>query len=176
VRRAIGYLLLPVLLALAACTTISGTGGSSGPSGSAGPPSTSPSATPPSASPSEAPVPGSSTSSAALVQFERQGGFAGLSDQLVIRDDGSYTLVRANPPTTKTGRLTAAELAQLRQALADSGFAALPQVQASGKGADLYTYRVTYQGRTIMAQDGSVAPALKPALAVLAGIVARYSA
>jgi hypothetical protein len=119
-------------------------------------------------------VPGTSTNSAALVQFERQGGFAGFSDQLVIRDDGSYTLVRAKPPTNKTGRLTDAELAQLRQALTDSGFAALPQVQASGKGADLYTYRVTYHGRTITAQDGSVAPALKPVLAALAGVVARY--
>ena len=65
----------------------------------------------------------------------------------MVRADGTFTLVRLKPPVTRSGRIDAADLAQLRQVMAESGFAGLPQVQASGGGADRYTYRITYRGQ-----------------------------
>jgi hypothetical protein len=109
-----------------------------------------------------------------LVQFGREGGFAGLSDSLVVREDGSFTLVRAKPAVRKSGQLTAAELAELRRVLAESGFAQLPKVQAA-RGADLFTYQVTYRDNQIVGQDGGIVPQLKPVISMLSGLVAKYS-
>ena len=179
VRRVVVVLFGLVVLALAGCTGTSGaaSGSASGPapsgSGSSGPDTSGQPPTPSVPAPSGAPSGGSSTGTDA-VEFSRQGGFAGLSDQLVVHADGTFTLVRLKPPVTRSGRIDAADLAQLRQVMAESGFAGLPQVQASGGGADRYTYRITYRGHTVVAQDGSVAPALGPVLAVLTGMVDKY--
>ncbi len=109
-----------------------------------------------------------------LVQYGRQGGFAGLSDQLVVHQDGSFTLVRTKPSVNKSGRLTAAELADLRKVLDDSHFAQLPKVQPA-KGNDLFTYQLVYGGSQILAVDGGIVKELQPVISMLSGIVARYS-
>jgi hypothetical protein len=97
----------------------------------------------------------------------------GLSDHLVVRQDGGFTLTRLRPAVTRSGQLSPAELAELRRTLADSSFAQLPKVQTA-KGNDLYMYEVGYQGNQIVATDGAVAAPLQPVLAALSGIVARY--
>jgi hypothetical protein len=119
---------------------------------------------------------GTAGAAGVLVRFGRDGGFLGLSDSLVVRQDGSFTLLRSHPSVNRSGRLTPAELANLRQVLADSGFTGLPTVQASGKGNDLYTYVVTYHDSRIVAQDGSVAVPLRPVISTLTSIVTKYGA
>jgi hypothetical protein len=108
-----------------------------------------------------------------LVQFGRQGGIAGVADTLEVREDGSFTVVRARPAVQRSGRLTADELAELRRVLAESGFAQLPKVQPA-KGNDLFTYQVTYRDNQILAQDGGIVPQLRPVIATLSGILAKY--
>ncbi len=110
---------------------------------------------------------------AVLVEFGRQGGFAGLSDRLVIWEDGRYALVRTRPALSRSGRLTAAELADLRGALERSGFKDLPGAEP-GQGNDLYTYHVTYGNWQIVAQDGGVAEPLEPVIAALAAVIQEY--
>jgi hypothetical protein len=176
--RRIGlWLLATTALSLAACAP----GGSpeSTRSESASPPA-SPTASPPATSAPPAPSTGPATPStpggtAMLVQFGRQGGFAGVSDELMVRQDGSFTLVRTRPAVNRSGRLSAADLTELRRVLQASDFAALPRVQPA-KGNDLFTYHVIHDGSEILAMDGGIDDRLKPVINTLSGIVAKYSA
>jgi hypothetical protein len=115
---------------------------------------------------------GAAGSGAVLVDFGRQGGVAGVTDQLVVHEDGTYTLTRVKPAVNRSGRLDSAELADLRAKLASSGFAKLPPVQP-GSGTDMYIYHVTYQGTQILAQQAGLADALRPAVTELTAIVER---
>ena len=162
-------------LALAGCATGQqpGSAGSSA-SGSAGPPTPTATGQPTGAgqpSASGQPIPGGT---GVLVQFRRQGGIAGVSDYLVVQQDGGYTLTRTRPAVTKTGRLSATDLADLRKMLAETDFAHMPRVQ-SAKGADLFMYQVIYGDVEIAAMDGGMVEPLKPVVATLSGLVARYS-
>lgn len=107
---------------------------------------------------------------AVLVDFGRQGGVAGLSDQLAVREDGGYTLTRVKPAVERSGKLTPAELADLRAKLASSGFAKLPHVQPGG-GTDMFTYHLTYQGTEILAQQAGLADSLRPVVDALSTII-----
>jgi hypothetical protein len=170
-----------LLLALAVPLAAAGCGASgTSPSSSSGPSSGSPSS---GSSPTSGPSPSSASSptgspapagNALLVRYVRQGGFAGFSDSLTVTEDGHYTITRAKPPVQRSGQLSAADLAELRRVLADSGFAQLPKVQGA-KGADLFSYQVTYRDSQILAQDGGIVPQLQPVISTLSGIVARYS-
>jgi hypothetical protein len=176
--RSITRLLLLTALLLTGCTSTAPSGTpSSGTPGSPSAPADTASATPGTAAPAS---PGGATPTrvidGVLVEFGRSGGFAGLSDRLIVRPDGSFTLVRLKPPVNRSGQLTGAELANLRQVLADSGFAGLPKVEATTKGNDMFTYQVTYQGSQIVAQDGAIATPLRPVISTLTGIVAKYGA
>ncbi|GAA5195513.1 hypothetical protein GCM10023322_62370 [Rugosimonospora acidiphila] len=108
-----------------------------------------------------------------LIRFDRQGGLAGLTDRLVIREDGGFTLQRRRPPLSRSGRLTEAERAELVRMLAGSGFGTLPATQ-SARGSDLFTYHLTYADRQILAQDGGIAAPLRPVIAALTTIVQKY--
>jgi len=170
-RRALWYVLAVVVpLAVAGCGAGSGSPSSS--SSSTFSSSVSSSSSSP-AVPSPSPVP-SPAPSGALVQFGRHGGIAGVSDTLEVSEDGHFTLVRLKPAVSKTGQLSASDLADLRRVLADSNFAQLPKVQAA-RGTDLFSYQVTYRGSQILAQDGGVAPQLQPVISMLSGFVAKYS-
>jgi hypothetical protein len=110
-----------------------------------------------------------------LVQFGRQGGFAGVSDELVVRQDGSFTLVRTRPAVNRSGRLTPPDLAELRRVLREANFGALPRVQPA-KGNDLFTYHVVVDSIEILAMDGGIDDRLKPVISTLSGLVGKYSA
>jgi hypothetical protein len=100
--------------------------------------------------------------SAVLVTFRRQGGLLGVDDTVTVRADGSY---QVGPG--KTGRLSAAEVAELRGLLDRAQIGTLPSVNRTEGVADGYTYRVRYGGREIMAEDGAVPAALEPVIAAL---------
>src|SRR5436305_9318621 len=132
-RITVGLLLATLALALSAC----GPGSRSQAAPSGPPESGTPTAPAPSDEPSPSAASPSSAASAVLVQFGRQGGFAGVSDQLTVRQDGGFTLVRTRPAVNRTGRLSAADLAELRQVLPSADIARQSTVQAA-KGNDLY--------------------------------------
>jgi hypothetical protein len=184
-RRAIGFGVLLVGLALAGCADVTG-GTQAGPAASspvppsppgtglATPPAPGTTATPPAPATSPQPAgPGSPTPGGVLVEFGRQGGLAGLDDQLTVDRDGGFTLVRGRPAVRRAGRLTAGELSGLRRALDQSGFTKLPGVEPAS-GNDLFTYLVTFSGQRILAQDGGVAEPLKPVIDALTAIVGKY--
>ena len=97
-----------------------------------------------------------------------------MSDTLVVNEDGQFTLVRLKPAVRKSGQLSASDLADLRKALTDADFAHLPRVQPA-RGADLFSYQVTYRDSQVLAQDGGIAPQLQPVISMLSGFVAKYS-
>lgn len=118
-------------------------------------------------------VPSPKPSGNIVVEFQRQGGLAGMSDDLVVRDDGGYTLTRTRPPVSRSGQLDFTEHEGLVKTLARTPLDRLPPTPSAGV-ADGYTYRLTYNGQRVVARDGAVDPALRPLLDLLTGIVQRY--
>jgi hypothetical protein len=118
--------------------------------------------------PSPAPVP-----TGTLVEFGRQGGLAGLDDQVTVQADGSYQIVRKGGTPTP-GRLSPDEVTRLRAVLDSAHFGEIPAVNPGASAvADGFTYRVAYAGHEVLAQDGGVPPALAPVLDALSGILSR---
>ncbi|MEU8772869.1 hypothetical protein [Streptomyces sp. NPDC048606] len=164
-----------------------GSGGpseASGPAGSSGAPATSPPAptTPATTTPS-ASAPGSPSASAPggspgptgspaptaspdpraehLVTVIRSGGFAGRSTGLLVRGDGSWSLVDDKAAVLRTGRLAPAALEELRRALGAADFARLPrEAKADPPIHDGFRYAFTYGGHTVSGDEEALAPAL----------------
>jgi hypothetical protein len=107
-----------------------------------------------------------------LVEFERQGGLAGFDDRLTLRADGSYEVGRRGAAVIR-GKLSPAEVANLRGVLDGSRFSEIPAVNAASGVADGFTYRIAYAGHEVLAQDGAVPPALAPVLTALGDLLAR---
>jgi hypothetical protein len=176
----VAQLLLVVLASAFGCTGGSGappatSGTSIGPSTMASPSSTVDESAPAAPSPARTAAP-TAAPAGVLVVFDRRGGLAGFADQISVRSDGAFTLTRQRPrAVTRSGRLTATELANLREVLARSGFATLPKAEM-GDTVDAYVYSVSYGGAQIVAQEGAVVPALGPVIADLSALVAKYGA
>jgi hypothetical protein len=161
-----GVLALTGALAVAGC----GGGGASAshPAGTGTPGSMPP--VPATASPRTPDLP---TVGKLLVSYGRQGGVAGVNDQLLVNTDGTYQIVRVRPKLNRKGRLSAADLAHLRKVLSGSGFAKLPAVEPA-RGNDLFTYQIVYAHHQVIAQDGGMVPALRPVVAELGHLLASY--
>ncbi|MEU7872307.1 hypothetical protein [Dactylosporangium sp. NPDC049140] len=114
---------------------------------------------------------GNVTATDSLVTFTRTGGLAGNNDSLTVRPDGSYTI--QTKQGTKSGKLTAEELAALKTALESADFNKLPTTNDNGGIADAYTYTVTYAGKQITAKDGSIPPALQPVISALGAFLSK---
>jgi hypothetical protein len=100
-----------------------------------------------------------------LVSYERQGGFGGFEDQLVVRTDGSYSFAGSiHSPTS--GVLSAAELTNLRGALEFAQLATLP-TDSPLQVADGYTHTVRYAGHEVRAGDGNIPARLQPVIELL---------
>ncbi len=107
---------------------------------------------------------------APLVEFWRTGGFAGMNDHLAIFSDGTAVLERKEYRSNFT--LSRALLESLEADLAALGFDTLaPSYRAPPGSADYFTYRITYQGKTVTADDGAVPPALLPLIWTLTRLV-----
>ncbi|MET7620814.1 protealysin inhibitor emfourin [Streptomyces sp. NPDC005408] len=161
--------LLAVLLA-AGCTSSGsgdGDGGSSPPGtgrGGSSPPGTGPG----SASASSAPTATPTTPAAArpLVAVTVTGGIAGVHNELLVRDDGTYTTSTKTGPGG-SGRMTPAELTALRRALEKADFARLPREATGSPVADGFSYRITYAGHTVTTDETTRLPALRDVFAAL---------
>jgi hypothetical protein len=162
---------LLLLLTMAGCS--GSTGGTAGPTSASGSVATSGSASPgATSSPGPTGSPGAPPVAAALVQFGRQGGIAGVDDELIVWPDGSYQVSHAGKEPTK-GQLTPADLNRLQQVLDASHFDDIPAVNPGRAVADGFTYRVGYRGHEVLAADGGVPAALSPVLAVLGEFASR---
>jgi hypothetical protein len=165
-----------VLVALGGCAGPRTGRATGSPSGSASPvpasPSAGPSASAAPSAPAEPTGGASRPTGDTLVTYAKQGGFAGVDDQLRIHPDGRYELTRRGS-ATGSGTLSAAELNQLRGVFDSSHFTDIPVKSTSNEVADGFTYKIGYGSYAVLAQDGAVPPALQPVIAALEAIVAR---
>ncbi|MEU9161783.1 hypothetical protein AB0D29_16125 [Streptomyces sp. NPDC048424] len=140
----------------------SGTGPSASPTASSG---ASPTASP---TPSRVPAPGET-----LVRVTRSGGFAGQTHTLIVKGDGSWTLLDAKAKTESTGTMPQAELAALRTALQEADFAHLPRIATGGPTIyDGYHYAFVHGGYEVAGDQGSLPPALNKVVDALPSFTA----
>ncbi|MFJ6756392.1 MULTISPECIES: hypothetical protein [unclassified Streptomyces] len=126
-----------------------------GPTGSAPGSGTSPG---PTASPTAGRVPAPGET---LVRVTRSGGFAGQTHTLIVKGDGSWTLLDAKAKQERTGTMPEAGLATLRTALQEADFAHLPRVATGGPTIyDGYFYAFVHGGYEVAGDQGSLPPAL----------------
>lgn len=115
------------------------------------------------ATPADTPPPTTATERPAsqdvLVEVAVTGGFAGVDNKLVVHDDGTYT-TRTGTKPPKTGRMTPAEVAELRAALEDPAYAKVPPRPTGTPIADGFQYAITHAHHTVIAGDGERPPAL----------------
>ncbi|WP_327416282.1 hypothetical protein [Streptomyces sp. NBC_01233] len=126
-----------------------------GPTGSAPDSGTGPG---PTASPTAGrlPAPGET-----LVRVTRSGGFAGQTHTLIVKGDGSWTLLDAKAKQQRTGTMPEAGLATLRTALQEADFAHLPRIATGGPTIyDGYHYAFAHGGYEVAGDQGSLPPAL----------------
>jgi hypothetical protein len=123
---------------------------------------------------SESPGSGGPGQVGATVTYERQGGIAGFSDQLVVQSDGSYMFTgRYRSPST--GMLSAAELSELQRLLQSAGFATIPTYSPL-RIADGFNHIIRYGDREVHAGDGNIPSALRPIIDLLSGVLRRHGA
>ncbi|MFD0427230.1 hypothetical protein ACFQ60_01050 [Streptomyces zhihengii] len=103
---------------------------------------------------------------ATLVELSVTGGFAGVRDVVVVREDGTYASYRKQGKGD-SGRMEGAELDRLKDALDAARFTALPAEVTSAPIADGFTYRITHRGHAVTTSDPVPLPELKAVLAAL---------
>ncbi|MFJ3670711.1 hypothetical protein ACIPSE_30055 [Streptomyces sp. NPDC090106] len=140
-------------LALAACAPGNGAAGPAG--GTA--PSVTASSTPPSTSASPAPSQVTGTGQR-LVTLEISGGFAGVAQRVVLRDDGT---VQAEDDGEKAEHRTReAEFGELRTLLDNPALDEVPDLTVDEGARDLFRYEIRLGDRTILTDRSSEHPAL----------------
>ncbi|MFF6776018.1 hypothetical protein ACFY8W_21000 [Streptomyces sp. NPDC012637] len=92
-----------------------------------------------------------------LVEVVVNGGFAGVRNKLVVRHDGSYEL-RKGTGEPASGRMTKAQVAELRAALEDPAYARVPDRPTGAPAPDGFEYYVTYAYRLVVTRDGEDRP------------------
>jgi len=98
-----------------------------------------------------------------LVDLAITGGFIGRDDRVLLRTDGSYeTSTRSR--SGATGRLASAELTALREDLTAADVSSLPTRMIDPNARDLFEYRITYDGHTVVTDRTRQVPALERAL------------
>ncbi len=126
---------------------------SSGTSGSASPPASG--SVPAPASPTPVPVTGPDQK---LVTMTVTGGFAGVNRQVVLRGDGTVRTTDSGESAVR--RTTAAQFTTLRTLLGDPALADVPAFAIDMGSADKFQYTLQFDGRTVMTDRSTDAPAL----------------
>jgi hypothetical protein len=110
-----------------------------------------------------------------LVDYVRTGGIAGVSDHLVIFENGQAIYSTWNG--SGEFELTLSEMDRLRDVFSIAGFESLSGTYpAPTPGADYFTYRITYQNQTVITQTTGVPDQLMPVISYLDQIIAEKSA
>jgi hypothetical protein len=152
-----GALLLAVVVAVGVSGCGSEAPSSTGGASSPGPTTTTGQASPPRQEPSGQEV---------LVEVAVTGGFAGVNNRLVVREDGGWTL-HSRTKEPRGGRMTPDEVARLRAALEDPAYDRVPARPTGEPVRDGFQYAVAHHGHRVVATDGAVPPALRRVLDAL---------
>jgi hypothetical protein len=105
-----------------------------------------------------------------LIEYRRSGGFAGLDDHLVIKENGQAILTQGSERHEFI--LNGGARDRLEALFAEAEFSRLRRrYLPSRQGADLFEYVVTYKGHTVRTMDGAVPSSLQPILGALNEIV-----
>ncbi|WP_329332348.1 hypothetical protein OG866_05810 [Streptomyces sp. NBC_00663] len=148
-RRSAVALAVVGALAVAGC-------GAEGSGGSAADPSR---VTVDTATPTPSPTPTPVTSSGQqLVAMNISGGFAGVSQQVVLRGDG--TVHARDSSRSAVRRASGAEFEELRTLLGDPALDEVPDVTVNTGAADLFRYELRFDGRTVTTDRSTRHPAL----------------
>ncbi|WP_159088236.1 hypothetical protein [Streptomyces sp. 303MFCol5.2] len=110
---------------------------------------------PASASPSPVPVTGPDQK---LVTMTVSGGFAGVNRQVVLRGDGTVRTTDRGESAVR--RTTAAQFTTLRTLLGDPALDDVPAFAIDMGSADKFQYTLQFDGRTVMTDRSTDAPAL----------------
>lgn len=136
------------------------------PSGSAGETSEGKATTPPQSP--HGSTGGTPTLEGVLILYARSGGFAGMQDRLTVHESGQVSLVRRDQ--VREYRLDPGKLEALKRAFESSDFSSLRESYPA-KGADLFTYEITYRGRKVTAMDSAVPATLDPLIRILNDVI-----
>ena len=111
---------------------------------------------------------------AVFLDYQRTGGFAGVSDRVVIFDNG-VTLISTRQWNTET-TFNTTELDRIGALFNETQFAALEGNYTSRRGgADMFHYSVSYHGKTVHTEDMAIPPELQPVIDEMNQILLRYS-
>ncbi|MFF4369865.1 hypothetical protein [Streptomyces sp. NPDC001594] len=122
------------------------------------------------ATPRPTPPPTADPSTERLLRVTRSGGFAGRTRTLVVKGDGSWTLLGEQDKDLRKGRLTPAGLEDLRSALREADFARLPRTtKADPPVYDGFTYTFVQGGFEVTADQTALPAALSRVLEALPG-------
>jgi heat shock protein HslJ len=104
------------------------------------------------------------------IEFSRTGGYAGCSDHLVLYENGSARVTRKEYTTVV--QVTDDTRNCLDSLLAKVDFSTLwDEYSAPPGGADLFSYTVTYEGRTVHLEETAVPEDLLPVIDLLCDII-----
>lgn len=108
---------------------------------------------------------------AALIEYSRTGGVAGLDDHLVLFANGSGTVFRRG--MAQPVRVPEPLMGDLISHITAADFPTLKEhYPAPTEGADYFTYTLTSGGRTVVTEDTGIPPLLVPIINTLNDIVA----
>ncbi|MCW8376740.1 hypothetical protein [Streptomyces justiciae] len=93
-----------------------------------------------------------------LASLSISGGFAGVSQQVVLRGDG--TVHARDNGRSATRHLGAAEFRELRTLLGDPALDEVPDFTVNTGAADLFQYQLRFDGRTVMTDRSASHPAV----------------
>jgi hypothetical protein len=86
------------------------------------------------------------------------GGFAGVQQEVILRGDGTvHTSDKGKPGVRRT---SAAQFTQLRTLLGDPALADVPDVTVDPGAADMFQYKLRFDGRTVVTDRSAARPAL----------------
>jgi hypothetical protein len=105
-----------------------------------------------------------------LLEFSRNGGFAGCSDHLVLYDDGSARISRKEYTTlVQVPEGTLDRLVLLLSSMDETDLQ--DEYGAPQEGADYYSYSLTIEGKTIRMDETAVPDVLVPVIELLTDII-----
>ena len=112
-----------------------------------------------------------------LVVYDKEGGVAGIREQLTVARDGRATLRDGygDDAPARRFRLTAAQLDHLRGVLEAAHLQRVRSSSGPGGCADCFGYEIRFGGVRVIAYENAIAPALAQPIALLDRLVARGS-
>lgn len=112
------------------------------------------------------------TPPAILIDYHKCGGIAGIDNRLVIFDNG--VAIFSGKSTGSEISLDETELESLKVLINQSQFLELEASYSAPRNyADLFTYTVTYEGKTVTAEDTAVPPRLETVIESLDTLMNR---